>query len=80
MGVGANSWAGKLHFSLAPGVPSGARIDPQSGRFSWTPPLEQPAGKYDVTVSVSADGQRAGQTTFAITVTRPTPRVEGNHR
>ncbi len=76
MGVGANPWTGDLHFSLAPGAPSGARISPQSGVFSWTPPLEQPAGKYAVTVVVSADGQRSGRTTFVITVTRPTPLVE----
>ena len=67
-----NSWAGELHLSLAPGALPGATIDPNSGEFSWTPPLDQPAGKYDVTVLASADRQRAGQTTFVITVTRPT--------
>jgi hypothetical protein len=75
-----NSWAGDLHFSLAPGAPSGMRIDPQRREFYWTPPLDQPAGEYDVTVLASADRQRAGQTTFAITVTRPSPPVEGSRR
>ena len=81
--IEANDWARNFHFGLAPGAPPGAKIDPldpREGRFSWTPPLEQPAGKYDVTVLVSADGQRSGQTTFAIMVTRPTPPVEGNRR
>jgi hypothetical protein len=70
--VHQNSWAGDVHFSLAPGAPSGARIDEKRKIFSWTPPLDQPAGKYDVTVSASAAGQRASQATFVITVTRPT--------
>ena len=40
--------------------PPGARIDPQSGEFSWTPPSDQAAGKHDVTVSVEATGRPKG--------------------
>ena len=49
----------------------GASIDPQTGEFSWTPPPDQAAGKYDVTVSVQGlDGQTV-QTTLVVTVIRP---------
>jgi formylglycine-generating enzyme required for sulfatase activity len=69
----ADAWKGKLQYRLAgPRLP-GARIDPQSGEFSWTPPSDQAAGKHDVSVSVEAPGGRKDQTTFTITVTRPPP-------
>lgn len=43
-----------LRFSLAPGAPAGAVIDPITGRFSWTP-ADAPASRV-VTVQVADDG------------------------
>ena len=74
------AWKGKLRYTLASNASRGARIDPQSGEFSWTPPLGQAAGKYDVTVSVqAADGQTA-QTTFIVTVIAPLEKELGGSR
>ena len=33
----ASQWKGKLRFSLAPNAPLGAKIDPETGAFTWTP-------------------------------------------
>ena len=57
-------WEGNLRFRLEPGGPSGASIDPQSGKFSWTPPLDQAAGKYDVTVSAQGPERPDGAGDF----------------
>ena len=58
-----------IRYSLTPGDALGATIDPQSGEFSWTPPRDQTAGRYDVAVSAQGSrGQR--QTTFLVTVTK----------
>jgi formylglycine-generating enzyme required for sulfatase activity len=70
---GAHWWQGKLRFSLAPDAPPGASIDPQSGEFSWTPPPDQAAGKYDLTVLAQGPDGQAAQTTFVVTVTTPIP-------
>ena len=44
--------------------------------FTWTPPLAEPAGQKEVSVSATdPDGQTA-QTTFTVTVTRPAPANE----
>ena len=67
----AERWWGKLRFSLAPNAPPGASIDPQTGEFSWAPPLDQAAGKYDVTVSVQGLDDQTVQTTLVVTVIRP---------
>jgi len=62
-------WEGKLQFRLASNAPSGARIDPDTGWFTWTPSENQLPGTYDVAVSVeTSDGQK-DQTTFKIAVT-----------
>jgi len=42
----------KLTFSLDPGSPAGATIDPNSGLFKWTPTEEQGPGTYMITVRV----------------------------
>jgi hypothetical protein len=44
-----------LTFSLDPGAPSGASIDPATGAFSWTAPRPG-AGTYSVTVRVTDAG------------------------
>ena len=69
----ASQWKGKLRFSLAPNAPLGAKIDPETGAFTWTPAEDPGPGEYDVAVSVEGlDGQK-NQASLHITVTRPTP-------
>jgi PKD repeat protein len=45
-----------LTFSLGPGEPDGASIDPLSGVFTWTPPAGGGPGTYPVKVIVTDDG------------------------
>ncbi len=45
-----------LTYSLDPGSPSGAAIDPNTGSFAWTVPLAQTPGDYPVSVHVSDNG------------------------
>jgi hypothetical protein len=45
-----------LHYSLAAGAPAGATIDPDSGVFSWTPPMDQPVGSYSIGVVATDSG------------------------
>ena len=45
-----------LTFSLDPGAPTGASIDPVTGVFTWTPTEAQGPGSYSVTVRVTDDG------------------------
>src|SRR5262249_45753331 len=63
-----------LVFSLGAGAPSGARIDPNTGLFTWT--AAAPA-RYPVTVRVTDNGSPAASDsrTFAITVTNVAPVV-----
>ena len=44
-----------LTFSLDPGAPDGAAINPSSGLFTWTPTEEQGPAVYYVTVRVTDD-------------------------
>ena len=58
--------------ALHANAPPGASIDPQTGEFSWRPPPDQAAGKYDVTVSVQGPGRPDGRKRhWSITVIRP---------
>ncbi len=50
----------------APGLPSGATLDPQTGEFAWTPSYNQ-AGSYQVTFRAS-DGNSWDSETITITV------------
>ena len=45
-----------LTFSLEPGAPGGAAIDPATGVFTWTPAANQSPGTYPVTVRVTDNG------------------------
>jgi uncharacterized delta-60 repeat protein len=45
-----------LAFSLDPGAPAGAAIDPSTGTFTWTPSEAQGPGVYNITVRVTDDG------------------------
>ena len=46
----------RLRFSLDPGSPTGAAIDPLTGVFAWTPPANFPVGPTSVSVRVADDG------------------------
>jgi hypothetical protein len=45
-----------LTFTLDPGAPAGAGIDPSSGVFAWTPSEAQGPGVYTITVRVTDNG------------------------
>ena len=66
----ADAWKGKLRYSLAPSAPPGRPINPQTGEFSWTPPPDQAAGKYNVTVLAQGPDGQTAQTMFTVTVTK----------
>ena len=51
--------ANTLTFSLDPGAPTGATIDPQTGVFSWTPTEAQGPAIYSITIRVTDDGTPA---------------------
>jgi len=56
-----------LTFSLAPGAPEGAVIDPETGQFTWTPSSEQ-LGDIELTIQVTDDGSPGLTTTETITI------------
>ncbi|PYJ79472.1 MAG: hypothetical protein DME22_25425 [Verrucomicrobia bacterium] len=69
-----------LTFSLDPGAPPGATINPSSGVFVWTPTGTQGPGVYPVTVRVIDNGfpPLSDTSTFSITVvSSATFRVTG---
>ena len=68
-----DAWQGKVRYAIASQAFPGARIDPQSGRFSWTAPLDQAAGQQEISVSTTGLGGQTAQTSFIVTVTRPIP-------
>ena len=68
-----DAWQGKVRYAIASRAFPGAKIDPQSGQFSWTPPLAEPAGKKEISVSATGREGQTTQTSFTITVTRPIP-------
>src|SRR5581483_6082005 len=45
-----------LTFSLDPGTPSGAAIDPATGVFTWTPAENQGPDSYNLIVRVTDNG------------------------
>ena len=59
-----------LTFTLDPGAPAGAGIDPASGQFSWTPTEAQGPGVYSITVRVTDNGAPplSDAKTFSVTV------------
>lgn len=48
--------ANSLSYSLGPGAPAGASIDPVSGLFTWTPSAQQAPSTSVITVQVSDSG------------------------
>jgi len=69
----AAAWQGKVSYSLGPKPPPGATIDAQSGVFTWTPPLAEPAGQQEISVSATGREGQTTRTSFIVTVTRPIP-------
>ncbi|MEO7454257.1 MAG: putative Ig domain-containing protein [Fimbriimonadales bacterium] len=61
--------ANQLTYTLEPGAPGGASIDPFSGQFDWTPSAGE-VGDHTVTVRVTDDGDPAMSDTeeFMVTV------------
>ena len=68
-----DAWQGKVRYAIASLAFPGAKIDPQSGRFSWTPPQDQAAGQQEISVSATGREGQTTQASFTITVTRPIP-------
>jgi MBG domain (YGX type)/SdrD B-like domain/Putative Ig domain len=58
-----------LTFSLDPGAPAGASIDPTTGVFTWTPTEAQGPGSFPVTVRVTDNGTPARSDAATITIT-----------
>ncbi len=57
-----------LTYSLDPGAPAGAAIDPTTGQFSWLACCVEP-GSYPVTVRVTDNGSPALSDTQTVTIT-----------
>ena len=66
-------WRGRVRYAILPGAPSGATIDAETGMFTWSPPTNQSAGTYGVTVSAEGEGDQHSQTRFAIQFPGPPP-------
>jgi pectin methylesterase-like acyl-CoA thioesterase len=70
-----------LTFSLDPGAPEGASIDPVSGLFTWTPSEAQGPGTYPITVRVTDNGEPPLSDALAFIVTvnevNAAPRLAG---
>lgn len=57
-----------LRFQLAPGHPSGSRIDPLTGRFEWTPHSRTPPGETTVLFLVSTQSNPKTHTAQAVRI------------
>ncbi len=59
-----------ITYSLGPGAPAGAAIDPHTGVLTWTPDPYAGAGNYSITVVATDDGPipKSGSATFAVDV------------
>ena len=66
-----------LAYSLAPGSPAGASINPATGAFTWTVPATEPPGIYATTIDVTDDNSPplTAVQTFTITVNDVAPTV-----
>ena len=68
-----------MTYTLDPGAPSGAAINPTTGVFSWTPSVGQGPATYNVTVRVTDNGtpNQSATKTFTVTVNAP-PRINAH--
>jgi len=68
--------AQQLSYTLDPGAPPGAAINPETGLFSWRPPSEQAPATNSMTVRVTDDGlpPLSSTATFAVRV-MPRPKI-----
>ncbi len=55
-------------YTLAPGAPSGASINPTTGVFSWNPTEAQGPGVYPITVRAAESEGESDEKTFTVTV------------
>jgi hypothetical protein len=60
--------ANTLTFSLGPGAPSGAAINPSTGVFTWTPTQAQGPDDFDVEIRVTDNGTPTGVDSETITI------------
>ncbi|HEY0550788.1 MAG TPA: lamin tail domain-containing protein, partial [Verrucomicrobiae bacterium] len=65
--------ADALAFSLDPGFPSGASVNPTNGIFTWKPMFAQAPGTNSITVRVTDNGlpPKSAARTFTVTVVSP---------
>ncbi len=63
--------ANTLRFSLDPGAPAGARIDPATGLFTWMPTRAQAASSNTITIRVTDNGLPTLSDTKTFTVIVP---------
>ncbi|HTD65021.1 MAG TPA: Ig-like domain-containing protein [Candidatus Limnocylindria bacterium] len=75
--------AGQSHaFSLDPGAPAGAGIEPTTGAFTWRPTEAQGPGSYPITIRAVDNGAPplSGTATFTVTVNEvnAAPLANGN--
>jgi formylglycine-generating enzyme required for sulfatase activity len=67
-----------LKFQLGPIAPQGAKLDPQSGQFTWTPNAAQAGNKYSIPIEVTDDAPAPLAATSTINVI--VPKIESNPR
>jgi hypothetical protein len=65
-----------LTFSLGPGAPAGATIDPTSGQLSWTPTNAPATNTLSVIVTDNGIPSLSATQSFTVTVLPPTPRPQ----
>ena len=79
----SDSFVQALTFSLAPGAPAGATIDPATGAFAWAPARALGGSTNHVTICVTDDGSPALSATQTVAIEvktvnpPPTPALSG---
>lgn len=66
----AETWRGKVHYGFVGKEPIGAKIDPDTGAFTWTPSQSQMLQTVKVAVTVAAE-DKSDRTEFSVRVTDP---------
>ncbi len=68
-GTDADIPAQTLSYSLDPGAPAGASLNPNNGLFTWTPTEAQGPGAYSVKIRVTDSGSPPASASETITIT-----------